>query len=164
MRGAVVHDRGTAASTRAWECSARGEGDSVGICPLHRHRGCGCTRASQSLHHPIWAGRSLAGTQPPSGWIFGEGTEKTLSFLYGEEGPPAIPCALGTRTPKSTEGRSGSTGGDTASCPRGARGEPPAGASARSRAAISGEEPCSPAAARGELAVISHDHPLMTST
>lgn len=33
----MMHDRGNAAITRAWECSARGEGDSMGICPLHRH-------------------------------------------------------------------------------------------------------------------------------
>lgn len=97
---------------------------STGTC------GCGCTRALQPLHHPIWVGRSLAGTQPPSGWVCGEGAEKTPS-------PPATPRALGTRLDWECRGNTercprGShsalpPGGDTVRCPPGVTQSPAPG-------------------------------------
>lgn len=55
----------------AFPCSRNAQREVKGTAwasvPSTDTRACGCTRALQSLHHPIRAGRSLAGAQPPSG-------------------------------------------------------------------------------------------------
>lgn len=126
------------------------EGQCRHLVPLYVPMAVTKARALLPLCWSSPAGKSPAGTQPLPGWLGSEGAEKA-------PGPPATPC--GPVYSKPLRAELGAQG-VTPPCPGGSR----ASTSAGSSAALREEEPCSPAAAQGELAVISHDHPLMTST